>query len=148
MDEKQVKDEQEEDDRRVRRRSGETSTKTQPDDETDETGDAQIQYLVKTTLEVMGLDDDAVAAGVWDGCTPSSLYTHLKYVLQMLQCSVWEEDEEFTFNWEVNLRRLVVVTFCKDELESFTKDIRTHMKNSVDLKEFIRKVMTSNTVMK
>ncbi|XP_045123278.1 daf-12-interacting protein 1-like isoform X2 [Portunus trituberculatus] len=106
---------------------------------------SKVRYLTRETLGVLGMED-GTDSDKWDSQVPETLYGHLKNILKLMKCSVWEESNWLSYNWEVNLRRLVVAMFCREELDTFTSNIHTHMKKTEDLKVFIRSVVTSNAI--
>ncbi|XP_063850920.1 zinc finger CCCH domain-containing protein 13-like isoform X2 [Scylla paramamosain] len=114
-------------------------------EEEEEADRIKVRCLMKATLEVLGMEEDK-DSNMWDSSVPESLYEHLKNILFMMECSVWEESTILSYNWEVNLRRLVVATFCREELDTFTRDIHRNMQKTKDLKMFVRSVISSNAI--
>ncbi|XP_050690035.1 zinc finger CCCH domain-containing protein 13-like [Eriocheir sinensis] len=104
--------------------------------------DRRLRQLMDATLRTMGLEDGEGIPTLWDGSTPESLYDHLKSYLVELGCGVWEApNESFTFNWEVNLRRLAVASQASHDLDRFTRNIYRHMKEHPTYKAFVTDLM-------
>lgn len=113
-------------------------TKTETFLQEDGGHDRRLRMLMDATLFTLGLEEGEGIPTLWDGSTPESLYDYLKSYLVDLGCGVWEAPKEsFTFNWEVNLRRLAVASQASHDLDEFTRNIYWNMREQPTYRAFV-----------